>query len=120
MQSDLKCVKNAVSPDFPGYLINNEHFNINAAANLNAQLTTGTGVPGFIRIKDLRALEKEGRSPVKTAAEMHRNKKRAFKGWRIALSRDFPDLLTHRRDETGSPIHPDKLHLRTLSPTSGA
>jgi hypothetical protein len=63
-------------------------------------------------------LEKEGRSPVKTAAEMHRNQKRAFKGWRIALSRDFPELLSHRRDETGSPIPPDKLHLRTISPTS--
>jgi hypothetical protein len=35
MQSELKCVKNAVSPDFPGYLINNEHYNIRASANPN-------------------------------------------------------------------------------------
>jgi hypothetical protein len=72
MQSELKCVKNAVSPDFPGYLINNEHYNIRASANPNEQLSTGTGLPGFIRIKDLRRLEQEGRSPVKTAAEMYR------------------------------------------------
>lgn len=118
MQSDLRCVRNAVSPNFPGYLINNEHFNLNAAANPKAQLSTGTGVPGFIRIKDLRTLEKEGRSPLKTAAEMHRHQKKPFKGWRIALSRDFPELLSHRRDETGSPIPPERLHLRTINHSS--
>jgi hypothetical protein len=46
---------------------------------------------------------------VKTASEMYRNPKKPFKGWRIALSRDFPELLSHRRDETGSPIPPEKL-----------
>jgi len=49
---------------------------------------------------------------------MHRNQKRVFKGWRIALSRDFPELLSRRHDETGSPIPPEKLHMRTISPSS--
>ncbi len=72
-----------------------------------------------MKVKDIRSLEKEGRSPVKTVAEMYRTQKRPFKGWRIALSRDFPELLSNRRDENGSPIPPDKLHLRTLSPNTG-
>ncbi len=73
MQHDLKCVKNANSPDFPGYLISNENFNIRASVDPKAQLNSGSGYPGFISVKDIKALEVQGRSPIKTAAEMHRN-----------------------------------------------
>jgi hypothetical protein len=41
---------------------------------------------------------------------MHRNQKREFKGWRIAMSKEFPELLSFRRDKTGSPIPPEVLH----------
>jgi hypothetical protein len=57
MQAGLKCVKNANSPDFPGYLISNEAFNIRASSNPRAQLSTGTGMPGYIANKDLKRLE---------------------------------------------------------------
>ena len=67
-------------------------------------------MPGYIAVRDLKRLESEGRSPVKTAAQMYRSPKKEFKGWRIAMSRDFPELLSFRRDSSGSPIPPEKLH----------
>ena len=67
-------------------------------------------MPGSIAVKDLRRLELEGRSPLKTAAQMHRSQKREFKGWRIAMSNDFPELLSFRRDSSGSPIPVETLH----------
>ncbi len=57
MQSGLKQVKNANSPDFPTYMVANQHFNIRASSNPRAQLSTGTGMPGSIAVKDLRRLE---------------------------------------------------------------
>ena len=85
-------LKNAESAGLPGYLLANEHMHLFASVNPNTQLSTGRGEerPGSLRVKDLRQMEREGRSPAKTAEEMYRPPKRVFKGWRIALSRDFP------------------------------
>ena len=102
-------LKNAESAGLPGYLLANEHMHFFASVNPNTQLITGRGEgrPGSLRVKDLRQTEREGRSPppnnsfliiwlspVKSAEEMYRPPKRVFKGWRIALSSDFPQLLT--------------------------
>ena len=61
-------------------------------------------------------MEREGRSPVKSTEEMYRPPKRVFKGWRIAMSRDFPQLLSHRYDVHGAVIPPGKVDLRVLTP----
>ena len=36
MQANLKCIKNAVSPDFPGYLMNNPDYKIRASVSPKA------------------------------------------------------------------------------------
>jgi hypothetical protein len=98
MQNDLKTVKNAVSPDFPKYMINNPNYNIRASSNPRDQLSTGNGMPGTIAVGTLNSLESEGRSPMKSAAQTARHGKRAFPGFRMAMSKDFPDLMGHKQD----------------------
>jgi hypothetical protein len=85
-------LKNAESAGLPSYLLANEQIHLFASVSPTTQLCLGRGEdrPGFLRVKDLRQLEREGRSPFKTAEEMYKSPKRVFKGWRIALSRDFP------------------------------
>jgi hypothetical protein len=111
-------LKNAESAGLPSYLLANEHMHLFASVNPNTQLSTGKGEdrPGFLRVKDLRQMEQEGRSPVKTSDDMYSPPKRVYKGWRIALSKEFPQLLSHRHDVQGAVIPPEKLHLRTLTP----
>jgi hypothetical protein len=84
-------LKNAESAGLPGYLLANEHMHLFASVNPYTQLSTrrGEGRPGSLRVKDLRQMEREGCSPVKSAKEMYRSPKRVFKGWRIALSSGF-------------------------------
>jgi hypothetical protein len=50
MQTDLKSVKNALSPDFPLYMSNNPDFKFRASSNPRALLSTGTGMPGTIAV----------------------------------------------------------------------
>jgi hypothetical protein len=68
MQTGLKCIKNSNSPEFPGYLTANDDFRYRASPNPRESLCSGTNMPGFITVRDLKQLQKEGRSPLKTAA----------------------------------------------------
>ena len=84
---DKQSLKNSKSAGLPRYLLANEHIHLFASVNPNTQLCLGRGEdqPGLVRVKDLRKLEREGRSPLKSAEEMYKPPKRVFKGWRIAL-----------------------------------
>ena len=68
-------LKNAESAGLPSYLLANEHIQLFASVNPNTQLSLGRGEdrPGFLRVKDLRQLEREGRSPFKSAEEMYKS-----------------------------------------------
>lgn len=96
-------MKNAVSPDMPGYLVSNADFNIRASSNPRAQLSTSNGMPGTMKVREIRKLELEGRSPLKSAAETTRVGKRKFPGYRIAMSKDFPDFPGFIRERSNSP-----------------
>ena len=82
-------------------MIANDDYRVRASSNPRALLSTGTGMPGVISVRNLRYLQDQGRSPIKTAANT--NRKRPFDGYRIALSHEFPDFLSHRRGDKTSP-----------------
>lgn len=82
-------------------MIANDDIYLRASSNPRAILSTGTGMPGVISVRSLRQLQEQGRSPLKTA--VNTNRKRTFNGYRIALSHEFPDFLSHRRGDRTSP-----------------